>query len=128
MTELNMDRICELLAAKGIPAYVEQTGGGCATIYAGEKTPQTFTISYGAKETYTEDRYEACAGPGWFAGPGWTNGRADTSDFYVGLDDDGQGELIIPAHNRWDEEHAATAISDLIALMRAAKVGSQAKA
>ena len=33
--ELDMDAIVERVRAAGFPAYVEQTGGGCATVYAG---------------------------------------------------------------------------------------------
>jgi hypothetical protein len=32
---VNLDTIVELIHRRGIWAYVEQTGGGCATIYAG---------------------------------------------------------------------------------------------
>lgn len=108
MTELNFDSICELLRAQGIPAYVEQTGGGCATIYAGE--PDRTDPDW--------PRFAAVAGPGWFEGPGWTNGRGDTGEFYVGPDDDGESEVIVPATSRWDEARAAKAIADLIALTR----------
>lgn len=77
---LDMDKIVDLLRAGGITAYVEQTGGGCATIYAGE----SYVDSHG------DERYPVLAGPGWFEGPNWTIARGDTDDFSVGLDDDGE--------------------------------------
>lgn len=84
-TEINLDTIAAAVRALGVPCFVEQTGGGCATVYAGD----TYTDEHG------DARYLAGAGPGWFEGPGWTNARADLvdgSDFYVGLDDDGEDE------------------------------------
>jgi hypothetical protein len=77
---IDMDAICEILRAGDIPAYVEQTGGGCATIYAG--VPYTDEIG--------DARYPCLAGPGWFAGPGWTAGRGWVDEFCYGADDDGE--------------------------------------
>lgn len=100
MTTLDLDKVCDLLKERNIPAYVEQTGGGCATIYAGE--PDRTDPQW--------PRYKALAGPGWFEGPGWSNGRADTSDFYVGPDDDGEGGYVISQAD-WTEADAAEAIA-----------------
>lgn len=78
---IDLDEVVNQLAKLGVPAYVEQTGGGCATIYAG--TPQSWPDQYGDR------RYAAAAGPGWFEGPAWTKGRGHTDEFYFGPDDDG---------------------------------------
>jgi len=85
MTELNMDQITSILNRYGVPAYVEQTGGGCATIYAGTAYP----------DDKGQDRYDAVAGPGWFDGPGFTLPRAETEEFYIGLDDDGESDPVV---------------------------------
>jgi hypothetical protein len=55
---LNLDTIAELIHRHGIWAYVEQTGGGCATIYAGAQ--------YTNRKAGTT--YAAIAGPGTY---GW---------------------------------------------------------
>lgn len=78
-SEIDMDEVVAELALLGVKAYVEQTGGGCATIYAGEP----FLDPDGDR------RYPGLAGPGFFAGPGWTLGRGHRGDFTVGPDDDG---------------------------------------
>jgi hypothetical protein len=82
MATLDMDRIVDLLAERGIASYVEQTGGGCATIQVGQPVP----------DAAGDGRYPVLGGPGWFEGPGWTRARADTADFSVGPDDDGIAE------------------------------------
>lgn len=67
--EIHLDPLVELLRKRGMTdAYVEQTGGGCATVYVLGGRIQ--------------------AGPGWFAGPGWSDGRATLDDFYLGWDSD----------------------------------------
>lgn len=92
MTTVNFDEVVELVRAQGIAAYVEQTGGGCATILAG---------------TLSEDgRAVAAAGPGWFEGPGWTLGRGDTDELFVGRDDSGESESAM-ADASWDERCVA---------------------
>lgn len=77
---IDMDAVADLLNVAGVAAYVEQTGGGCATIYAGP----THTDEHG------DERYAVVAGPGWFDGPAWTCARAAVGDFYIGPDDDGE--------------------------------------
>lgn len=90
---VNMDRIVEIIKAEGFYAYVEQTGGGCATIYSSDRSSEQYP---GAPAPYLinpldgEGRYPVIAGPGWFEGPGWTNARGALGDFYVGPDDDGE--------------------------------------
>lgn len=84
--------------AYGLHAYVEQTGGGIATIYAGK---------------ISEDgKWDCLAGPGWFTVPGWAAPVASLAEFYVGADDDG------------DEPPAWTATVDDDALTIAAKIAS----
>jgi hypothetical protein len=78
MAELDMEKIVSLVKAQGVPAFVQQTGGGVATIYAG------------ATRAEGEDEYFAvAAGPGWFSGPRWSEARGDDEDFCVGPDNDG---------------------------------------
>lgn len=86
-TDIDLDAVVAILNHRGHFAYVEQTGGGCATIYAG---PQ-FHDDEGYK------RYAAVAGPGWFNGPGWTLAAADCRDFYIGADDDGESPYVSPS-------------------------------
>ena len=95
MSELNLDTVVENLKSRNVKAYVEQTGGGCATILVGE---------------VTDGRAEVLAGPGWFSGPAWTEGRADTEDFYIGPDDDGIADPIRVGDD-WDEQKVAEVIS-----------------
>jgi hypothetical protein len=120
MATLNLETICDMLRAKGIPAYVEQTGGGCATIYAGEsfeRTEPMYSWASGEREVIghgTETRFPALAGPGWFDGPGWTEGRADTADFYIGPDDDGDNAPPFTANDEWTEQTAADAIASVV--------------
>jgi hypothetical protein len=61
---IDLDAVVAELTKLGIPAIVEQTGGGTATIYAGEP----YDGGDGA------ERYPVAAGPGHFTGPGWTRG------------------------------------------------------
>jgi hypothetical protein len=78
---LSFDAIVDQLRAAGWEnAYVEQTGGGCATIFAG---PTHEVEGYG-------DVYAVAVGPGWFEGPGWTDGRGHAGDLYVGPDSGGE--------------------------------------
>lgn len=78
-----MDTVVELIHDMGIWAYVEQTGGGCATIYAGAK----YTDNEG------DQRYSAIAGPGTY---GWDRrpSYGHTTEFYIGPDDQGETDSI----------------------------------
>jgi hypothetical protein len=82
VTDIDFDRITDLVNAAGIPAYTEQTSGGCATIYVGTAR----------RDAYGDLRYLLLAGPGWFDGPGWTSPKGTTADLYVGPDDDGASQ------------------------------------
>lgn len=107
--EIDMEKICDILKEDyKITAYVEQTGGGTATICAGELKPVTreSVVYYPASGAegpdqevvdgkirvdngmVTEEVWGAVAGPGWFRGPGWSNGVGDLDDFYIGPDND----------------------------------------
>ena len=78
--EFSMDAVVDRLHAAGVPAYVEMTGGGCATIYAGGK----HVSLDGAEEC---PRWDVAAGPGTY---GTRNGNlALLAEFYVGPNDDG---------------------------------------
>lgn len=92
--DINLDRIAERLVTDGIAAYVEQTGGGCATIMVGEH----------AADAKGDPRYQAVVGPGWFEGPGWTNARAALDELYIGPDDDGDSYDAVYATKNTDTE------------------------
>lgn len=80
---LDLDEVVRLLRDEhGIAdAYVEQTGGGCATIYAGPTRYDPHEQAH---------RYAAIAGPGWFEDRAtFSQARAASADFYIGPDDDG---------------------------------------
>src|SRR5664279_331292 len=102
MAEISFDRVVDLLKARGISAYVEQTGGGCASIYAG-------AIRYNADG---DPDYAAIAGPGRFEGPGWTDGRGDTEDLYVGPTGENDDHFIdVRGYSVTTEEEVATLIA-----------------
>lgn len=79
MSEVKLDEVVEALRSAGVKSYVEQTGGGTATLMVGEPAGD-------------EDRYDVLVGPGWFNGLGWTDGIVDTLDCYIGPDDEGQSD------------------------------------
>lgn len=114
---LDLDEVVRLLKEEHhTAAYVEQTGGGCATIYAGvlaeREEPRYRWTENGREQVGTElnPRWQAVAGPGWFEGPGWTNGRATVDEFYVGPDDDGEADPVVATRD-WTERDAAAAIA-----------------
>ncbi len=76
---IDLERLADAVRQRtGAEAYVEQTGGGCATLYAG---PQ-WTDEHG------DQRYSVVVGPGWFDGPGWRHGYASYEECHVSRDDD----------------------------------------
>jgi hypothetical protein len=82
---IDLDEVVRQVRKTGVDAYVEHTGGGCATIYAGGQYI----------DRAGDGRWQAVAGPGWFeGGPGeagmFTLGRATTDEFFIGPDDDGE--------------------------------------
>lgn len=90
------DELTHLLEEVGIPAYVEQTGGGCATIYAGPLFAYHHTVWRAGKptdETEIEWRHVVAAGPGNY---GWDQGPSigNIGEFYVGPNDEGETEGV----------------------------------
>jgi len=98
----DLDRICAELAALGVPATVEQTGGGTATLYAGEPVYDP-----------DEERYEypVSAGPGHFVGPGWSVARSYREEFSFGPNDQ-DAESCTPPDDA-TEADVARLIADL---------------
>lgn len=113
--DIDLDAIVAAIVKVGIPAYVEMTGGGVATIYAGEAHDHTETIRFGpaAGETITYKRWQALAGPGWFEGPGYTVARASRTDFYVGPDDEGESDPWCSVATTTDAEIVARIIEQV---------------
>jgi hypothetical protein len=114
---IDLDEVVRILKDEHqVPAYVEQTGGGTATIYAGwwfmNQEPQ-YRWEDGERiqvDAESVPRFPAIAGPGWFEGPGWTKGRATVDDFYIGPDDDGEADPVTATRD-WTERDAAAAIA-----------------
>lgn len=66
MTTFSMTEVCHAVMREGITAYIEHTGSGVMTIYAGKKI---------------DDRWTVAAGPGHVVDH---TVAASTEDFYVG--------------------------------------------
>lgn len=81
--EVDMQVVAEIVSRHGVPAYVEHTGGGCSTIYAG--------VAY--EDEGGDERFPAAAGPGYFAGS-YDKPRASLYEFGVGPDNDGEGGYV----------------------------------
>jgi hypothetical protein len=95
----------------GVPCYVEHTGGGCATIYAG--TPYT--------DAEGDPRYPAIAGPGYFVGGNRSNGaRFHRDECYVGPDDDGE-TVLDPVHPGLTPEGVARRIAEQVTATESAR-------
>jgi hypothetical protein len=93
------DEVCRMLTSIGVQAYTEQTGGGCATIYAGPLVPfehASFVNGQPVGEVEIEQRYKIAAGPGTY---GWDRGDSVGSieEFYMGPNDDGESESLSAA-------------------------------
>lgn len=110
MPEFSMDRVVAILKSKGVDnAYVEMTGGNCATIFAG---PTFEEPDYGT-------RYAAAAGPGTF---GWqSDSIGHTDEFAIGTDDYGDGPVKyvsdqpdVPTEQSAVEEYVAAMIQQAI--------------
>lgn len=95
-----------IAAATDAPAYIEQTGGGTATLYIGATRA---AIGFDADEP----RYRLAAGPGSFD---WGDSDRSTfyaSDLYIGPDDDGSD---LDQHREPQSLPAVTrAVRDLLA-------------
>lgn len=90
---ISMDAIVAALTARGLTAYVEQTGGGCATIYAAASAA---AMAHANSAAGYNAGTIVLAGPGTFAGPGWTDGRGDLGEFSYGPDDGGDTAPTYP--------------------------------
>ncbi len=103
--EIDMEAIASAVQTAGFHAYVEQTGGGTATIYAGR-----------LHDRETDDpHYSAVAGPGWFRGPGWTAPRASRDDFSVGRHDHGETDpTLVSEPGAWKSD--AELVAAIVAL------------
>jgi hypothetical protein len=92
--------------APDVVAYVEQTGGGCATIYAAHREPGADPVLFQAPG---EDfgRWPIMAGPGSFD---WTgrNHTAHVDDFYVGPDTELMAPVPGPPYGPCPGEYTAT--------------------
>jgi hypothetical protein len=66
-----------LEAVPGVPVRVDHSGGGCATLYAGEP----LTVD-------GDTRYPFVVGPGWYEGD--RGARFGSDECYAGPDDDGE--------------------------------------
>jgi hypothetical protein len=86
-TRISLDVIVELVRANSFVAFVQQTGGGTATIYASRTADEH---GYPARPS-TDAEAEVAAGPGWFE-PRWGSGGpgtayhafGDVKDFNIG--------------------------------------------
>lgn len=105
MTTIDLDTIVDHLRdSHGIAAYVEQTGGGCATIYCHPMLPST-------DARQGDDLWPViAAGPGWFDRP-WhedgARGQADTDDFHWGAGDPALCDEAVSFTGVIDEEAIA---------------------
>lgn len=112
MPEFSMDEVVKILTAKGVEnAYVEQTGGGCATIFAG---PTHDEPDYGK-------RYAVAAGPGAYGrydGGEWHDSVGHTDEFCIGADDYGDGPHFYvsdkPGADTMTAEDVATLIHEFL--------------
>lgn len=100
MTIISLDRIAARLLGDGIMAEVQNTGGGVMCLFAG---------------TPVRGEWSACAGPGWTQAGGAH--LADTSDFYVGPDDERSREdwPLEAYRTAVDEDTAVAAIKAQVA-------------
>lgn len=80
--EFNMDELVRLIEQRGVKAYVEMTGGNCATIYIGDTLPKVECSCCDG------EHYALVAGPGNF-GWGKRPSTAYWDEFCYGPDDHG---------------------------------------
>ncbi|WP_405065026.1 hypothetical protein OG558_24020 [Kribbella sp. NBC_01510] len=79
--EVDLDDVVDRIDEQGIWAYVGQTGGGCATIFAGA----WHSVPDGR---YDRTMYSAVAGPGTYGCDEEPN-SGHTDEFFIGADDQG---------------------------------------
>lgn len=81
--EFSMDKVAEIVRTKyGVDCWVNQTGGGCATIHAGKPY----------LDAEGNERYPAVAGPGSFSYDPEIPSTGSVFEFYLGSDNDGESE------------------------------------
>lgn len=85
-TNVDLDKMVDILQRLGLHAFVEMTGGGVATMYVGK-------VVGSDPDLCDAPLYEVCAGPGWFEGPGYSQPRATFDEFYIGADGNDDGPL-----------------------------------
>lgn len=108
MTEFNLDRVAGELNSRGIAAEVDQTGGGTATLFAGER----FFDNDG------EPRWMIMAGPGYFDEHGVA--FTDTTEFAVSKDDGGTDTDVVDLGDLADQ-HPKT-IEDMATIVIAFRI------
>ena len=96
----DLNVLTELIQQRGFNAYVEHTGGGCATIYVGDADSDGF--------------YLAAAGAGHFDGINWTEPRGTWGDFCWGRDDEGMTEPVF----EYDSRPLESIADEIVALAR----------
>lgn len=84
MTQFQMKCVVDLIERVEIPVALIHTGGGCATIYTGTDEPAT-----------------VAAGPGVYRGSSGSESIADTLDFYIGPDDEGESDDFVTVPADW---------------------------
>lgn len=103
--ELDLNEVVRLVRGADVLAFVGHSGGGNATIYAGERHP----------DEHGEPLWTACAGPGEFlpdpeTGRHWAFGRASLSDFHIGPEGDDAPALSATEIGITTETEAAAVI------------------
>jgi len=113
--DVNMDAVVAHVRELGYHANVEQTGGGTATIYAGEPVDSWYD---------NEDfkRHPACAGPGVY-GWGRRDSVASSEEFAVGPDGDGDFLYIRDAGQADERQIAALLVKQIERSTKAIREG-----
>lgn len=92
-TELNLDFIAELVAKMGVPAEVHMTGGGVATLFAGEPDDNGY--------------YPAVLGPGTYSAKAAGHSTIDLVESFLGLDGDEDAYIDVASWGASSEEDVA---------------------
>lgn len=100
---LSLDAVALEIQLRGHFAFVDMTGGGCATVFAGEKRTDIFG----------DERYAVQLGAGHFEGPGWTNAVGWVEEMSFSKDDGGLSESFL-IEEGWNEVDVAVAVVRLI--------------
>lgn len=112
---IDLDAVVAALKDEGIDAYVEQTGGGCATVLVGEVQEYTYTAPWNG-QTVTDWYHPAAVGPGWFEGEGWTRGRAHPNDLFAGPEEEG----LQNKYGEWFNDDNPATIEKVVAVVKKA--------